>query len=286
MVTLASAPVHGPGAPRWSIDVGLAHRLYVGSPGNPARWGFVLHGFLGQGRNWEGIARRLVAARGDLGLIVPDLRLHGESREAPPPHTLAACVADLDALAQSLGVTPDFVLGHSFGGKVALAWARGRVGVSQVWVLDSTPAPLPPGGAAHEMMARLRRLPGPVGSRGEMVARLEADGLDRGTAQWVATNLVQGPEGWGWGLDLDGLDGLLADFFAADLWPVLEHPVEGAHIHLVKATRSDLLTPPMLERSRRAAATHGQVEVHLLDSGHWVNVGNPEGLLALLTPRL
>jgi esterase len=41
----------------------------------------------------------------------------------PPPHTVAAAAADVDRLVEHLDFHAAAVLGHSFGGKVALTYA-------------------------------------------------------------------------------------------------------------------------------------------------------------------
>lgn len=63
-----------------------------------------------------------------------------------PPHTVNSCATDLHRLCSELGVRPDAVLGHSFGGKVAIEFTRLAVeGAAQTappahtWVLDSMP---------------------------------------------------------------------------------------------------------------------------------------------------
>ena len=61
---------------------------------------FVLHGIYGAGRNWASIARRFVQRRNEWGIVLVDLRLHAGSQGFPPPHTLAACAADLARLAE------------------------------------------------------------------------------------------------------------------------------------------------------------------------------------------
>ena len=62
--------------------------------GNPERWLLVLHGIYGSGRNWGSIARRLVDARPEWGVLLVDLRLHGGSTSGfEGPHTLAATAA-------------------------------------------------------------------------------------------------------------------------------------------------------------------------------------------------
>src|SRR5688500_8745529 len=74
----------------------LHHTRVVGPDATPERWLLVLHGIYGSGRNWGTIARRLVEARPEWGVLLVDLRNHGQSRGFPGPHTLAAAAAYVD----------------------------------------------------------------------------------------------------------------------------------------------------------------------------------------------
>lgn len=252
--------------------------------GDPSRWMYVLHGIYGAGRNWATLARSLVDARPDWGVILVDLRLHGHSLDFEPPHTLAACAHDLVALADARESSPDAILGHSFGGKVALMAAAG-LHPGQVWVIDSTPSKRTPGGSAVRMLGVLRRLPDRFPDRAAGVEALEDEGLASHVAGWMATNLVPAGDGGGyrWRFDLAGLEELLSDFFRRDLWDVVEAPPDGTSVHLVRAAGSDVLSVAELERARRAGP---RVHAHELAGGHWLHVDNPADLLELLTHAL
>src|SRR5688500_14865900 len=115
----------------------VLHHASVGNESAP-RVALVLHGVFGSGSNFRSLMKTLAAERDDWRFVLVDLRLHGRSLEAPPPHSLAACADDLAALTRELALTPAAVIGHSFGGKVALTYAeRQPPGLRQAWVLDS-----------------------------------------------------------------------------------------------------------------------------------------------------
>lgn len=256
--------------------------------GEPAARVSYLHGIFGAGRNWRSVARRLAEGEPAWAGVLVDLRLHGASVGFLPPHTLAACAEDVRTTASaSGGARPDVVLGHSFGGKVALEMARRHpAGLRQVWVVDSPPSARDPGGTAWRMLDVLRRHPGPFDDREAAVAALESEGYDALVARWMATNLAERDDGLRWALNLDGLEALLEDFFRVDLWGVVEHPPEGVEIHVVKAEDSDVLSEEDGRRVERAAARHGRTRLHRLEGGHWLNVSNPDGLIDLLRRRL
>lgn len=251
------------------------------------RWAWFLHGIYGRGRNWRSVARRLVEAVPGRAVRLVDLRLHGASTRATPPHTLEACGDDLEALAAGEGVArPDVVLGHSFGGKVALELARRRPeGLEQAWVVDSTPSAGEPGGVAWRMLDAVRREPGPFDDRDAAVEALGRHGFPPEVGRWMATNLERGEGGYRWGLDLEGMEALLRDFFRRDYWAVVEDPPPATELEFVKAEASDVVGEEELRRLR-AAARDGGVRVHRIPGAHWLNVSNPDGLLELMEGRM
>lgn len=255
----------------------------------PVLWLYVLHGIFGAGRNWASVIRRVVRARPEWGALLVDLRQHGNSQGFPPPHTVAAAADDLEGLASRTGTLPSAILGHSFGGKVALLLAGGAgpaaAALRQVWVIDSTPEAREPAGSAWSMLHRLRSLPERFASRDDLVRALTADGLDAPIAQWMATNLEPAGDGYRWRFDLDALEALLLSFFETDAWQVVEQPREGLEVHLVKAEASRVLEGAALERSERAAVG-GRTRVHRVAGGHWVNAENPDAVERLLVQLL
>jgi len=68
----------------------------------PAQWMLVLHGILGSGGNWRSFARRVAEACPSWGFVLVDLRMHGLSQGAPPPHTVESAARDLVRLGDLL----------------------------------------------------------------------------------------------------------------------------------------------------------------------------------------
>lgn len=260
-------------------------RVVADAPGPPERWIYILHGIYGAGRNWGSVARRLVRARPDWGAVLIDLREHGDSRGFDPPHTVGAAAADLGRLSRADGPAPDAVLGHSFGGKVALRFARDESDVRDVWVIDSTPEAREPAGSAWTMLTLLRSLPARFPTRNAAIDAIADSGFARPVAQWMATNLESTDGHYRWRFDLDTIEALLLDFFATDLWEVVERPRPGLTVHVVKAADSAVLEGGALERVR-AAADGQRVHLHTVAGGHWVNADNPDALHELLTRHL
>jgi pimeloyl-ACP methyl ester carboxylesterase len=262
----------------------LSHRPVTARGATPTAWIFVLHGIYGAGRNWASIARRLVERRPDWGAVLVDLRLHADSQGFGPPHNLEACAGDLRKLGRYLDTGPQALIGHSFGGKVALLYARrADDSLRQVWVMDSTPASRSPAGAAVDMLDFVRehdRFP----DRGTAAAGLVASGFAPSVARWMVTNLVRRGEVYRWRFDLDGVETMLVDFFRVDAWEVVEHPPAGVELHFVKASESDVLTEEECSRIERTRSE--AVYLHRIAGGHWLNADNPGAVLQRLEDGL
>jgi pimeloyl-ACP methyl ester carboxylesterase len=265
----------------------LSHRI-LAEPG-ASKTAFVLHGILGSGQNFMGFAQKLWRRCPEYRYVLIDLRNHGASVGAPPPHTVAACAGDLAELAGQVGA-PELIVGHSFGGKVALEYTRQHGALlRQVWALDSNP------GAATESAHRevdsvirtTRAVPMPQASRAAVVQHLTASGgMSKPMAEWIATSLKRSDAGYVWGFDLDGIQALIEDYYTRDLWGFLAEQRSAPDIHLVIAEKSDRWDPEMRRRAQ-ALAENTRVMTHLLpNSGHWVHVDNPQALLELMASKL
>ena len=283
----------------------------VTAPGvDPSRWMLVLHGILGSGGNFRSFARRLAAACPAWGFVLVDLRMHGQSQGAAPPHTLAAAADDLARLREALGRPIAGVMGHSFGGKVALAYAaRVRppgieipgytnevlrtasgepVELDQVWVLDASPGTRRDRAGSTEAIVRmLREIEQPLPSRERFVELVTARGHDRSIAEWLAMNVRRADDGFRLRLDLDAIDALLDGYFATDLWPVLDEARGARAFHVVVAGRSDAWNQAERTRLAALAAREPRVHAHLIeDAGHWVHVDAPDALFELMRAAL
>jgi esterase len=280
----------------------LLHHDRVTAPdARPDQWIYVLHGVYGAGRNWASVMRRVVRQRPEWGALLVDLRQHGGSQGFPPPHTVQAAAGDVAALADGIGLPPAALLGHSFGGKVALLYAAdagtaaraahadaadapAAASLRQVWVIDSSPDARQPGGSAWTMLNLLRTLPARFDTREQLIDALETHGFQRGVAQWMATNLEPADGAYRWRFDLDALESLIRSFFETDAWPLVEQPPAGLEVHMVRAAQSDVLADSALRRIEAADA--GRTFLHIVAGGHWVNADNPGAIEDLLVQKL
>ena len=240
---------------------------------------FICHGILGSGQNWRSFARQLQQIRPNLNVVLVDLRCHGRSPSEIPPHTVDSCARDLFKLSGNVG-SPDVIIGHSFGGKVALAALR-YLNPQQVWVLDSPPGPLSDRPEdRHEVsnvISALSKVPMPLKKRSDLKHLLVSSGFSEAIGNWMTTNLKRTNGGYVWRFDLNGVESLIRDYFKQDLWSLIETK-QDAEIHLVRAQDSDRWSESIINRLQQQNST----KLHILPrSGHWVHVDNPEGLLEM-----
>jgi pimeloyl-ACP methyl ester carboxylesterase len=95
-------------------------RYYVGGEGAPL---VLVHGLGGAASNWVGIAPHLAER---FRVLVPDLPGHAGSSPLPAAATLDPYAERVRELAEQEGMLPAALVGHSFGGLVALRFALRR----------------------------------------------------------------------------------------------------------------------------------------------------------------
>lgn len=244
---------------------------------------FLCHGIMGSGQNWRTFARTLREVRPEYGIALIDLRNHGRSAVGTGPHTIRACAEDLVDLEKELGA-PKIVIGHSFGGKVALDYAQLRI-PEQLWMLDSPPGTLKdkPEDQSEvlQVIAALQEVPVPLEKRKDLVDFLMVQGFSRAISNWMTTNLKREAQGYVFRFSLPVIEELLVDYFQYDGWKVLEKDTHETDIHVVYAQNSDRWTEE--SHTRLLALSDLGVGVHCLPrAGHWVHADNPKGLRNIL----
>ena len=245
----------------------------------------MLHGIYGRGRNWQSIARAVVAARPEYACPLIDLPYHGESPAGSHGDTVGGLAADVAEWCRAERVTAAAILGHSYGGKVALAFAQLHADLPlQVWVIDSTPEVKPPSGSAWAMLEVIRRLPQRFATRDEAIQALVSEGYSVAVAQWMATNLARSDAGFHWKIDLAAMERLLRDFFVTDLWHVVDHPPPHHEIHFLKASESSVLSAAAIARIE--SADPARVRLHHRAGGHWIHAESPQVVAELLIDHL
>jgi pimeloyl-ACP methyl ester carboxylesterase len=237
----------------------------------------LLHGLFGAGQNWGAIRAALAP---QFRVLTPDLRNHGASARAAEM-SYAAMAEDVAATMAAAGMPRAAVLGHSMGGKVAMALALAHPGrVERLVVADIAPVRYPP--ALRGYVAAMQAIPLRTGlARREADAALAASIPEAGIRAFLLQNLrfEADPPTWRLGL---------AEIAAA--MPAIEDfaPPPGARfdgpVLVMAGERSGYIRPEHHEGFR---ALFPRVSFATVPgAGHWVHAENTAGFLALLDPFL
>jgi lipase len=219
-------------------------------PAGPIRI-LAIHGLTGHGRRWQALATGHLA---EFAVAAPDLLGHGRSSWAAP-WTIEANVAALADLLEHTTAGPVLVVGHSFGGAVALNLAAARpdlvaslvlldpaVALDGEWMRDIAENMLASPSYADREQARADKS---AGSWGELdPAELENE-LDE--------HLITLPDGrYGWRVSIPAITS-----YWSELARGIVFPHNGTRTTLVRATRtsppyvSDLLIDGLSQRLGR-----------------------------------
>lgn len=240
-----------------------------------------LHGLLGQGKNWATIADG-ISAEGPSWLM--DLPNHGRS---PWTDDLGyATLADQVAqeLHDRLGPNASLaVVGHSMGGKVAMALAlRHPHLVRGLVVVDIAPDDSSHGYGFGRLVEALRSLQlSQIDQRSDADRALAPAIPDPGTRAFLLQNLHRTRDGWHWRVNLDLIAAQLPSISG---WPRgLQGPYDGPTLWL-RGSDSDYVRaehgPIMRALFPRALL------VTIKGAGHWINADQPDAVVAALSTFL
>jgi len=212
----------------------------VVSEGKGARGGrpplILLHGLLGSSRNWQTVGREL-GERSGAAVFALDARNHGRS-----PHTEsmdhASMVADVRAWLDAQGFAqPVDLLGHSMGGRTAMAFAcRYPERVRRLVVVDTAPRAYEWAGGRPEFAAMNALDLATLTSRAEAEQLMEPLVPDWGMRKFLTTNLERDEAGqWRWSINLAGITAALP---ALEASPLAAHERFAGEAHFIACGRS------------------------------------------------
>lgn len=259
-----------PGAP----DVPAVFSTEIGDSGPRV---VLLHGLFGQGKNWLTAAKAL---SGDFRVTMVDLPNHGRSAWTEEFSYPGMADTLAEVLAAGPGHEPFHLVGHSLGGKVAMAVAlRHPDLVARLVVVDVSPARSDRLGNFGRYVAGLRGLDlDTLPDRATADAALVEAVPDPVVRGFLLQNLRRDGSGWRWQMNL----GLLGDRLAnvAD-WPADIAPASGTDparylgpVLWVAGADSDYIRPDDAP-AMRALFPRVQL-VTVKRSGHWVHAEQPE----------
>jgi pimeloyl-ACP methyl ester carboxylesterase len=223
----------------------------------------LLHGLFGRAQNLAGVARRLAPhAR----VISIDLRNHGASPHAPGMDYETQANDVLETLA-ALHALPAAILGHSMGGKTAMAAALlAPASISRLLVADIAPVPY----AHHNtaVAAALLALPLTEGlTRAQASAAIEHAVPDQAVRAFLLQNLNFTPPAW-----RIGLANIAAAIADIEGWPALPGRYNGPAL-FVRGANSDYVLP---EHQPAITALFPNARTVTVEaSGHWLHADQP-----------
>ena len=239
----------------------------------------ILHGLFGSGTNWRGIARRLSVGRRVLSV---DLRNHGASPWAEAMD-YEAMAGDVLALIEREGLQRPSVIGHSRGGKVAMALALLHPDrLDRLIVVDIAPVQY---ADRLSVFAEAMRSVGAThaASREEVRQRLAGALPDAaGVVPFLLQNLVTRNAHFDWRINLPAISAALPALsgFPQSLQALrFERPV-----HVIAGGRSDYVKQGDGAEFQPMFA-HARVEF-IAPAGHWVHADQPEAFVAAVQRAL
>jgi len=227
----------------------------------------VLHGLFGDGDNFHSVSLHLGR---HLEVVRVDLPGHGRSPTLPRLgiEDMAAHVRDWLA---AEGIERCHLLGHSLGGKVAMALAGTEDGpdLSSLVVVDIAPRHYPPHHAP--IIAAMQAIDlDTLDERREADRRLRDGVPDAGVRAFLLKSLARGTDGrFAWKFDLDGI--------ARDYPLLCEAPRVARTIEVptlfIKGGESDYLGPDD-ETPIRGICRHPTLR-EIAGAGHWLHAEKP-----------
>ena len=231
----------------------------------------VLHGLFGSGRNWRTIARALSDHH---TVYTVDLRNHGGSRWADAMD-YGVMADDVLAFFDEHGLQQPALMGHSMGGKAAMALALMHTDrVKSLVVVDIAPIVY---SDRMNAFAEAMRTPQVLAAatRTEVQRRLEPLLPDPSVAPFLMQNLVMSNDHYDWRINLAAISSHMQDI--ADFPPALRDRRFDRPLTVISGETSTYVPhhdtssfTPMFPRAR--------VEV-IAGAGHWVHADQPRAFV-------
>jgi pimeloyl-ACP methyl ester carboxylesterase len=230
----------------------------------------IAHGLFGSARNWGVIAKRLSEGRRVLSV---DMRNHGDSPWTES-HTYPDLAQDLAEVIAAHGGQAD-VLGHSMGGKAAMALALLHPGAVRRLIVGDI-APVAYGHTQQHLIDAMRAVDlSRVDTRRDADMLLAAHVPEQGVRAFLLQSLdVKGRRWW---LNLDTLERFMPQILG---WPDLSEAFEGPALFLSGAL-SDYVKPDHRPAIKRLFPNAKFAKIP--GAGHWLHADRPREFEATIT---
>ena len=228
----------------------------------------VLHGLFGSGKNWQTQARRFAT---HYRVVTVDLRNHGDSFHADEMN-YSVMADDVKALLHQLEIDKCYILGHSMGGKVAMALALQNTDLFAAMIVADI-APVAYFHHYDDLIDPILAL-----HLDGLESRAQADQLLRQNIPedqlraFLLQNLIRESGGWRWRInwqviqrDMEWLTGFI-DLPADE---VIEVPTL-----FLRGAKSDYIGDAEIEVINRLFSKPTVTTIE--DAGHWLHAEKPD----------
>jgi len=240
----------------------VLNTMEVGTPDSPAV--VVLHGLFGSSTNWRSITKELA---NDFHVIAADMRNHGES---PWSDTMryGDMAADVALLIDQFRLERPSIIGHSMGGKSAMALAQMDLAqIDKLIVADI--APIAYGHSHEDYVNAMRDIDlQRVSSRREVDELLANSIPEPGIRQFLLQNLIREKEGYSWRINLEAIQNNMQSLLDYSLDQVSETEtlfIAGEHSNYISAESNESIVR-LFPDSR--------IET-IENAGHWLHAEQP-----------
>lgn len=266
-----------------------------------------LHGILGSKSNWKTPAKTFIQKYPQYQSIIIDHRHHGKSTHYPIDYnanenTIINCAKDLHNLfINTLQMnSPNVLIAHSFGGKVALQYLFDLENYNQnakipielpqdIWIVDSIPGLYASSSYVHYVFDTLLQIPSEFESKEWLIQEICSKKIDKAIAQWIAMNIQPSTKNKGeymWSFNIHEIKQLFDHFCQYNMFPLLENYHGKTNIHFIRAGKNNLWTQDeqILQNFTQLCQKNKHIFLHEMKHvGHNVHVDDLTGMIELIS---
>ena len=237
----------------------------------------ILHGLFGSSDNWMTIGRKLSASR---KVFLVDQRNHGRSSHSAE-FNLQVLAGDIKTFVDSNGLSQVDLIGHSLGGKAAMAFGlKHEYLLNNLIVVDIAPKSYP----VHHMDlvdAMLKMNLDSISDRKHADQELAQTVDNPGVRQFLLKNLAKNEDGkFFWRLNLPVIQaqlGQMGEEVATD------QSISNRTL-FIRGLKSDYIEVP--EDLKLIQTLFPNYQMEELDAGHWLHSEKPEEFLEIVNEFL
>jgi esterase len=246
----------------------------------------LIHGLFGDLDNLKSLCQELEKTHQVIRIDVPNHGISEHWQKMDYPLLAEALIQVLD----TLGLAQAHLVGHSMGGKIAMATGLLYPDrITSIVAADISPVAYPP---RHQtVFAGLNSLDLSNSNRTSALAHLVQAGIDSATAQFLLKNLKRSDTGFAWKMNLVGLQACYDTLIGWDIgWNSTFHTGLEAHLEAdAKKSRAPAYTKPCYmirggesdyvtaDHREAILAQFPKVQAKTINgAGHWLHAQKPE----------